>query len=482
MNDTVIDKSVVFLLARHQPSFQGMLPVALALKEEGVRPIFLLERGVGELNAQQCDNEGIDKICLWDQEDAGAAFSAKEISTTHNKTFPTSKYLGLRRGVGRTAHFLLVPGTFWLALKEIRRQKRLARRLIEVSSPVAILLNGDRHAGLELPLIREAANSRIPTIVLPSGYSSAEGSVRFREDTPIYWVHQGPFRWINRLTKLLFPYQTYNTDDGRTFLFYPAWWTLAAWISGILPQEPWYVGGGHTSVVAIDGAETEQRYLSYGIDKKKLVITGQPEFDALYEIYSNKKRIREELVQKWHLDPQRKLLICALPQMGEHKILPWDRHWREIDFLVEAVSSQDANIVLSLHPKMNSEQYAYLCDEFPVTISEYPLSQILPIADVFVATFSSTVIWAILCQIPTVIIDFYNLGYNIWDKFEGCVIERNRNEFKNTLNRILNDEKFYSQLQQYQRESSHLIAPFDGKAMERIIHLVKQEIRSNKRV
>jgi hypothetical protein len=476
-NDTIVDKPIVFLLARHQPSFKGMFPVAHALKAEGIRPIFLLEREVDELNVEQCDKEGIEKICLWHQEDVSGVFSSKEVSTTNKKIFSISEHISWQKIIYKIAHFLPVPWAFFGALKEIRRQKRLARRLIEAFTPSVILLNGDRHTGLELPLIKEANNSGIPTLVLPLGYSAPEGSAKYREDAPIYWVYQGPFRWVNRFVKHLLPYQTYETDDGHAFLFYPAWWTLAAWLSGILPQKPWYMGGGHTSIVAIDGIETKQRYVSYGIDGKKLVITGQPAFDDLYGIYLNKKRIREELIQKWHLDPQRKLLICALPQMGEHEILPWDRHWQEINFLVETLSSQNASIVLSLHPKMDKEQYAYLRHEFHVTISEYPLSQILPIADVFVATFSSTVIWAILCQIPTIIVDFYDLNYNIWDTFEGCIIERNRTEFNETLHRVLNDDKFYSQLQQNQRKSSHLIAPFDGKAMERIINLVKENIR-----
>ena len=43
------------------------------------------------------------------------------------------------------------------------------------------------------------------------------------------------------------------------------------------------------------------------------------------------------------------------------------------------------------------------------------LLSVLPIADLYIATFSSTIIWSTLCGIKTVILDFYGFNYEHFD-------------------------------------------------------------------
>ena len=50
-----------------------------------------------------------------------------------------------------------------------------------------------------------------------------------------------------------------------------------------------------------------------------------------------------------------------------------------------------------------------------VKILEEKLVNVLPIADIFVAFYSSTVVWSILCGIKTIVVDFYDLNWTMYD-------------------------------------------------------------------
>ena len=63
--------------------------------------------------------------------------------------------------------------------------------------------------------------------------------------------------------------------------------------------------------------------------------------------------------RKYEID-SRQLTVLALPQMGEIGKLPWDQHWKEIRFLCEVFSEGSGSVLISLHPKMDSEKYSFI--------------------------------------------------------------------------------------------------------------------------
>ena len=109
----------------------------------------------------------------------------------------------------------------------------------------------------------------------------------------------------------------------------------------------------------------------------------------------------KKICKKYNLCPDKKIIICALPQLAEHNILDWENHWKEIEFLVSTISSRKQNLILSLHPKMEREKYLFLEEKYNCKIAEERLFEFLPIADLFIATFSSTIIWSVFCEISS---------------------------------------------------------------------------------
>ena len=162
----------------------------------------------------------------------------------------------------------------------------------------------------------------------------------------------------------------------------------------------------------------------------------------------------------------------SLPPTFEHKILSWEEHWETVNIICQGLSEQDANVLVSLHPKMDMQNYQHLEQDYSLKIATQPLREVLAIADVFVASQgSSTLLWAILCNIPTIVCDWYGLNYK-QDYWMGMMdVVRNVENFETTLSTNLS--KSNHQFKVAELESYDKKVVFDGKAMDRIIEAIQ---------
>ncbi len=104
--------------------------------------------------------------------------------------------------------------------------------------------------------------------------------------------------------------------------------------------------------------------------------------------------------------------------------------------------------------------------------SAYTMVSVLPAADIFLATFSSTVLWALLCHIPVILFDFYGLGYNTYDLVDGVESVREKKAFVPSIRKLIQDSEHYTNMVQKQAEAARRIWPFDGKCTERILECI----------
>ncbi len=116
---------------------------------------------------------------------------------------------------------------------------------------------------------------------------------------------------------------------------------------------------------------------------------------------------------------------------------------------------------------MDKKNYDFISNYYSLRVAEEPLSEILPSADVFLSSYSSTIPWAVLCRIPSVIVDFIHSDYQYFN-YSGVNIVQEKASLKMELNKLLSDNIYYKTLQKKQKESLSRISPFDGKCLERI--------------
>ncbi|EPY00517.1 hypothetical protein K678_15736 [Magnetospirillum fulvum MGU-K5] len=146
----------------------------------------------------------------------------------------------------------------------------------------------------------------------------------------------------------------------------------------------------------------------------------------------------------------------------------WDEHIANTRALFAAMSDTGAEVLLSLHPKSRPETYRDEADIVGAHILVEPLRDVLPLADIFVSTYSSTVRWAAMLGIATIIADFTGLNYRMYDHLTSLSVVRDQADLKKVLTSLVRDDTSRGAVAAALREDASLIGVLDGQACRRI--------------
>ena len=207
----------------------------------------------------------------------------------------------------------------------------------------------------------------------------------------------------------------------------------------------------------------------------KILLTGIPSHDELYEVFQNRQAIRQALAEQYDLDPDRPLVACAVPQYLKQHLSRPEEYWQKLEELFAALGQSAGQTLLSLHPRSNPEQYRDLAGKYDLPISDEPLFRILPAADLFQSTFSSTVANAVIFGIPVALYDFYGQQFDMFAHLDGVEVSRSLDALQKSLTQLLSDRVFYDAARRAQTEAAALMALLDGRAVGRIVDAIKDK-------
>ncbi len=349
-----------------------------------------------------------------------------------------------------------------------QNQYLFLEKLNEKFKAQIIITNGDRNLGIEPAFLRLGKQKKIKIVVPYLVYSHEEAPLVLRMGNAYMQLFpRGPF--LNNLIKVQYPNQflRYKNDD-LNYVFYAPSVFYALKKLGVLSSNPWYTGNGVSDYIVLDSEAAKLRYIENGVSSQKLSFLGDYAYDALFTIYSDRNSIKEKIAQKYQLDSSKPIWILALPQLAEHDLLDWPSHWKYQNDILTAVSQRKENILISLHPRMRKEQYEFLENDYQCKILEERLFDVLPIADCFLAGYSGTIRWAVLCGIQTIVVDFTMMKHKMFDDLESVKYALNNEELLILVQNIQRDNAVLKR--DYKRLSGPEI--FDGKTINRYIQLL----------
>ena len=349
-------------------------------------------------------------------------------------------------------------------LEQLEENYKKIRKLVKEYEIDILLLNGDRHLGYEPVFLKVSKELKIPSVIVYLVHYADEESILNRE-MPTKKIKTN---WLNSsYIKRSQDNPKYVVLKGSYYYSHPVGNALSKF--GVLTPNPYVMGSGFSSILCLNNVFHKNYYIHSGVNEDKIKVLGDPAYDSLFESYSQKKRLKSQILYKYDLAARKKILFLALPQLGEHNILPWKEHWDEIEFLVSNLCHLQCNILVSLHPKMNASEYMYLERKYDCVILEETLSEVLPAADLFVATYSSTVVWSVLCGIKTVVVDFYGLNLSMYDFLTSIMKIENKECFEEIVSEFLTDNvDFSADWKMLSRDEV-----FDGKTIHRYINLFR---------
>ena len=320
-------------------------------------------------------------------------------------------------------------------------QRLSARRLLKRIQPDVVAVFSNRALNGDMSILEAAGRAKIPRVLLPYAEWGDEVSAWSRRREPAYSLDRGPGRWFRRLVGGLFPNHVL-TFDGERLLFYPGAETLALGLIGFGRTEPWILGKSLIDRRTVMGEKGMEQLVALGVPRETIVITGQPSTDALFRGVQRAGEIRAALNDQYGLDPCKPLIVCAVPQNAEHGLRTWAEHADDIEALTNVLRDSGAEAVLSLHPKSDRHYYQCYAERSGCHIADATLAAILPAADVFLATYSSTVTWAASLGIATSIMDFAKVSYNLYDDIPSIAKHTNINSFSLDVYRLCKDQKY----------------------------------------
>lgn len=353
-----------------------------------------------------------------------------------------------------------------------------AHSFLKIKNVAALVLIGDRHIGWETAFIKAANERKIPSLIVPFALSSPVGNARYRLLQPDCKTRFGTQtrlgRWVARFfPKWVFAYR------GEKLFFYPPANALAAWLAGIMPKNPWLIGNGAATRMAVESQWLKRLYLQQGIKAEKMIVTGKPSLDDLAaDIQRNS---HNHLRHAMNLPEETHIVLLAVPQFAEHKMLSWEDHWKEMDFLFSTLSQlPNTRLVLSLHPSSDPQAYQSIAEKYGAAIARERYFTLLSGCDVFIAAESSTVLTAIGVCKPTLVLGYYHWHEGIYDDAPGVVTVRKQEDTAPAVMHLLNDRAYYEELAEAQQKRSSDWILLDGKCTERVVNELYRLIETSK--
>ena len=362
----------------------------------------------------------------------------------------------------------------FLYLKQLEGMYKKCKRIFLEYFPDVIIVNGDRHFGIEQVILKLGRENNIKNIIPYLVYSDSESCTNLRRGYSLREFSNN----LPLIAKYIFkkyPSQVLDYNNKKYF-FYTLSVILALDKFGTLSKNPWEMGCGLADLVCVDNENTYQRYLSNHVPKKKLKLIGDVVYSNLYNIYLKKEKIRNSIIKKYNLFFNKKIILISLPQLAEHNFFDWGKHWIEINFLVKSLANLNENLLISLHPKMDFDKYSFLEKKHKCKIVKENLSDFLPIADLFIATYSSTIVWAVLCGINSIIVDFYGLNLHMYDYLETPRIIKRKGELLSVAQELLSLKQNY--FHDWKQLSRSIV--FNDKTIRKYNDLILEVINESK--
>lgn len=311
--------------------------------------------------------------------------------------------------------------------------------------------------GYNMPLyLNVCARLGITTYCLP--FAIGEKRALARSVSAIHGRNSGD--GINKLISKLFPRWLLPYGDNM-YLILPAEKILCNFLLRFKVHFPESFYGVKVDNLLLENEEMLQHALQEGSAAKRNIVTGSFFDDVCYHLLKDKADHYRQFCEQYGLDASKKMICVALPPLEK---LGDDYRNNFITalhrFVPGTIGKEKVNIVVSLHPRIPADLINDL-PVFPGIVTLLPAEKLIPLCDLFVACYSSTIRTALRCGVPVINYDIFSFHYDLFSDTPGVTKVTEQIEY---------DKVMLQSIDSFSSRNASGTMTFDGKAAERIIN------------
>ncbi len=278
---------------------------------------------------------------------------------------------------------------------------------------------------------------------------------------------------LNGLFVLLKPRWKFKYGNV-TLIRLPAWKILILSCFGVSPPNPWVLHSGYADAILVESEAAKSYALALGIPRSKLIVVGSMSHDILSRGLKNLKKSDASLGRS---------ALCALPPNMFYDLNPARRgqftcYEELVKFWIECIRMTfGANFLVCIHPS-SGEEVVELLKKFNAPYSMEKTINLIAHFDVYIASISATIQWALICGIPVINYDVYSYNYPDYEGLDGVLTVASKEDFANALHEISANDTYYKSLREKQKDVASDWGLLDGLAHSRIHDALKNIYRN----
>jgi hypothetical protein len=354
------------------------------------------------------------------------------------------------------------------------------RSLIRMHRPDAIVMGGDNPGYTTAGLIEGSHIEGVPVVLVPSTMSNGLEEAEVYAGDPRYHVN----RPSARLVAELFPHWV-TVHNGLKLLRCPPGRALAMEALGIAPPEPWAFNSGFADAITAESPAMIDYAAAAGLPRQRMIATGSPSDDVMFRILKEAAVLRRRLYEELQL-PDHPMLLTPMPPdffyvNGGRPQCEFQDYAALTEAWIGTLANQTAfNVIVALHPSVQIETMRHI-ERSNVRIAARRTSELVPLCDLYVASVSSTIRWAIACGKPVINYDVYRYRYTDFLNIDGVLVTEEFEEFQSWIGGLTRDRDQLAALTQRQMQSARRWGFLDGHCSERILKVLTDAVARRSR-
>lgn len=303
-----------------------------------------------------------------------------------------------------------------------------------------------------------------------------------------YCLHQPRHHYQNTPLQLILRYlypQWITIYQGRRLIRRPTGEALALEHLKLVETKPWIPSSAEMDNIAVASEVIKNNFISLGLNKDRIVITGTQEIDRLAQFKHNYAKTFSDVSKELNI-LSHKLTIAVgwpvniFPWLGEKKIF-WPDYqalskcW--IDILTVLKTHYDINIIITVHPKTTDSE-VHCLDEAGFSYLRGQADKLISICDCFITLNGSSITsLAIAASKPVFLFDCYGTNYPEFKNVKGVNISDSEEVFRQNLLEAFADSNSLSRISRDMQSIASSWGETDGESHQRLLALVHKGLQ-----